>query len=148
MYGLPQAGCLANKLLANRLDLKGYYQCQFMPDLWRHKWRQITFSLVVDDFGIKTVGLSHTKHLKQTLEKYYEVMVDWKGKLFCGIKLDWDYRKTNLLIFQCPTASPKLTCFQHSPPSKLQHAPYKAPTINYGNTVQLATEQDNSPKLP
>eukprot|EP00956_Cyclotella_meneghiniana_P020333 scaffold35676_cov69-Cyclotella_meneghiniana.AAC.2 len=79
MYGLPQA---------KRLDKEGYYQCQYTPGLWRHKWRPITFSLVVDDFGIKTIGLSHAKHLKQVLEKYYEVTVDWKGELFlsCSLK--------------------------------------------------------------
>ncbi|KAL7480031.1 LOW QUALITY PROTEIN: hypothetical protein ACHAW6_005743 [Cyclotella cf. meneghiniana] len=48
--------------------------CQFTPGLRQHKWPQITF--IVDDFGIKTVGFSHTKHLKQALEKYYEVTVD------------------------------------------------------------------------
>jgi hypothetical protein len=88
MYGLPQAGRLANELLAKRLDKEGYYQCQYTPGLWRHKWRPITFSLVVDDFGIKTIGLSHAKHLKNVLEKYYTVTVDWKGELFCGVKLD------------------------------------------------------------
>ena len=29
MYGLPQAGILANNLLAKRLSKAGYYQCQF-----------------------------------------------------------------------------------------------------------------------
>ncbi|KAL7475456.1 hypothetical protein ACHAW6_001368 [Cyclotella cf. meneghiniana] len=64
MYGLPQAGRLANKLLAQHLDKEGYYQCQYTPGLWRHKWCPITFSLVVDNFGVKTIGLSHVKHLK------------------------------------------------------------------------------------
>ncbi|KAL7479621.1 hypothetical protein ACHAW6_005346, partial [Cyclotella cf. meneghiniana] len=86
------AGCLANKLLAQHLDKEGYYQCQYLPRLWRHKWRPITFSLVVDDFGIKTIGLLHAKHLKTALEKYYEVTVDWKGELFCGITLHWDFK--------------------------------------------------------
>ncbi|KAL7474880.1 hypothetical protein ACHAW6_000826, partial [Cyclotella cf. meneghiniana] len=53
MYGLPQTGILANKLLARRLDADDYYQCQFTPGLWHHKWQPITFSLVVDDFGVK-----------------------------------------------------------------------------------------------
>ncbi|KAL7474432.1 hypothetical protein ACHAW6_000402, partial [Cyclotella cf. meneghiniana] len=53
MYGLPQAGVLANKLLSSRLDAAGYYQCQFTPGLWHHKWRPVTFSLVDDDFGVK-----------------------------------------------------------------------------------------------
>ncbi len=91
MYGLPQAGLLANKLLTSRLDTHGYYQCQFTPGLWRHKWRPITFSLVVDNFGVKTVGITHAKHLKEVLQKYYTVSVDWTGDLFCGISLNWDY---------------------------------------------------------
>jgi len=36
----------------------------------------MTFALVVDDFGIKTVGIQHVKHLKATLERHYEVSVD------------------------------------------------------------------------
>ncbi|KAL7476413.1 hypothetical protein ACHAW6_002279 [Cyclotella cf. meneghiniana] len=92
MYGLPQAGLLANKLLASRLDTHGYYQCQFTPGLWHHKWRPVTFSLVVDNFVIKTVGITHAKHLKEVLQKYYTVSVDWTGDIFCGISLNWDYR--------------------------------------------------------
>ncbi|KAL7479396.1 hypothetical protein ACHAW6_005128 [Cyclotella cf. meneghiniana] len=92
MYGLPLAGLLANKLLASRLDAHGYYQCQFTPGLWCHKWHPVTFSLVVDDFGIKTVGLIHAKHLKEALQQYYTVYVDWTGQLFCGISLNWDYQ--------------------------------------------------------
>jgi len=41
MYGLPQAGLLANNLLAKRLSKAGYYQYQFTPGLWRHVWRPI-----------------------------------------------------------------------------------------------------------
>ena len=93
MYSLPQVGRLANKLVAKRLDKEGYYQCQYTPSLWRYKWQPITFCLVVDNFGIKTISLLHVKHLKATLEKYYEVTVDWKGELFCGITLHWDYKK-------------------------------------------------------
>ena len=91
MYGLPEAGILANKLLKKRLSKHGYYECQFTPGLYRHVWRPIMFSLVVDDFGVKCQGIQHAKHLKEALEKYYEVAVDWKGRLFCGITLGWNY---------------------------------------------------------
>ena len=56
MYRLPQAGNIANNLLTERLEPKGYYQCRHTPGLWRHKWIPILFSLVVNDFGIKYVG--------------------------------------------------------------------------------------------
>eukprot|EP00957_Ditylum_brightwellii_P205958 15346142-Ditylum_brightwellii.AAC.2 len=52
MYGLPQAGILANNLLTKRLTTKGYRPCQHTPGLWKHDWKSVTFSLVVDDFGI------------------------------------------------------------------------------------------------
>ena len=57
MYGLLQAGRLANKLLATCLYKEGYYQCHYTPGLWRHKWQPITVCLVVDNFGIKTISL-------------------------------------------------------------------------------------------
>ena len=56
VYGLKQAGKLANDLLTERLQLSGYYQCPLTPGLWRHQWRPISFVLIVDDFGIKYVG--------------------------------------------------------------------------------------------
>jgi hypothetical protein len=36
MYGLPQAGILANQLLACRLEIHGYHQTKFTPGIWRH----------------------------------------------------------------------------------------------------------------
>jgi hypothetical protein len=68
MYGLPQAGLLANTLLSKRLIKAGYYQCQFTSGLWRHVWQPTTFALVVDDFGIKVVGDTHANHLVNTIK--------------------------------------------------------------------------------
>jgi hypothetical protein len=36
MYGLPQAGLIANKLLESRLNKHGYQQSKLVPGLWRH----------------------------------------------------------------------------------------------------------------
>jgi hypothetical protein len=59
IYGLPQAGILANKLLKKRLAKFGYFEVPNTPGLWRHIWRPIQFTLVVDDFGVKYVGKEH-----------------------------------------------------------------------------------------
>jgi hypothetical protein len=56
MYGLPQAGILANQLLARRLAIQGYHQTKSTPGLWRHATRPIQFTLVVDNFGVQYVG--------------------------------------------------------------------------------------------
>ena len=38
MYGLPQAGLLANELLEKRLNKNGYHQSKLVPGLWKHEW--------------------------------------------------------------------------------------------------------------
>ena len=53
MYGLPQAGLLAQEQLIVNLKEHGYYQSKLVPGLWHHQTRPITFTLVVDDFGVK-----------------------------------------------------------------------------------------------
>jgi hypothetical protein len=56
MYGLPQAGMLAQDQLSKRLNKAGYHQSEMTPGYWKHQWQPISFALVVDDFGVKYVG--------------------------------------------------------------------------------------------
>jgi hypothetical protein len=79
MYGLPQAGILANQLLAQRLAIHGYHQTKFTPGLWRHVTRPIQFTLVVDDVGVQYVGKEHAQHLIDALETDYTVSKDFIG---------------------------------------------------------------------
>ncbi len=53
MYGLPNAGIIAQEQLEKRLNAHGYRQSKLTPGFWKHDWRPICFSLVVDDFGVK-----------------------------------------------------------------------------------------------
>ena len=64
MYGLPEAGMLANKLLNKCLLKSEYYKTQFITRPYRNGWRPIMFSLVVDDFRVKRKGIQHAKYLK------------------------------------------------------------------------------------
>ena len=72
MYGLPQAGLIAQQLLEKRLNNDGYYQDKYVPGLWHHEWRPIKFTLVVDDFGVKYVGKEHAEHLLGVIQKHYK----------------------------------------------------------------------------
>jgi hypothetical protein len=56
MYGLPQAGILANQLLARRLAFHGCHQIKLTPGLWLHVTRPIQFILVMDKFGVQYIG--------------------------------------------------------------------------------------------
>ena len=76
MYGLPQAGLLANELLKRRLNKHGYFQSKLVPGLWKHTTRPISFTLVVNDFGMKYVDKEHVNHLMSALQEHYEIKAD------------------------------------------------------------------------
>ena len=56
MYGLPQTGIIAQELLEKRLLKAGYHQSKVTPGYWKHDWQPISFTLVVDDFGVKYIN--------------------------------------------------------------------------------------------
>ena len=147
MYGLPQAGIIANQLLEKRLATHGYHPTPITPGLWKHETRPITFSLVVDDFGIKYVGKQHADHLIKALEQDYKCDTNWDGDLYCGLTIKWDYIKRTADLSMPGYIQKVLHKFQHPYPKKPQHAPHKCETPQYGAKVQYTETPDNSPHL-
>jgi hypothetical protein len=92
MYGLPQAGILANELLQRNLAKDVYRPTTHTHGLWTHDTRPISFSLVVDDFRVKYVGWEHVEHLMACIKKNYSISSDWNGTAYCGLTLEWDYK--------------------------------------------------------
>ena len=149
MYGLPQAGILAEQQLIRFLGSYGYSPVPHTPGLWRHQWRPITFCLVVDDFGVKYIGKEHANHLIQCLRNHYkEIDIDWTGKRFCGIQLNWDYTTRTCDLSMPGYVQQALHKFQHPPPSKPQDSPYPATVKQYGVKVQLTDPINTSARLP
>ena len=136
MYGLPQAGILAQQLLEQRLNEHGYSQSKAVPGLWTHKTRPISFTLVVDDFGVKYVGKEHATHLISILKQFYEISEDWTGSKYIGITFDWDYVNGRVHLSMPGYISKALQRFGHERPRRLQKSPhpYVAPT--YGAKAQ------------
>jgi hypothetical protein len=94
MYGLPQAGNLANKLLKEQLARHGYFEQPHTPGLWKHVTCPVWFNLCVNDFSIKYIGREHLQHLYNPLHKEtYEIVEDWTGNLYCWITLKWNCKK-------------------------------------------------------
>ncbi len=91
MYGLPQAGIIAQELLEQHLLKAGYTQSKITPGYWKHEWMPISFTLIVDDFGVKYIGKEHVLQLIKVLKECYKVEEDWGSTRYLGITPDWDY---------------------------------------------------------
>ena len=53
MYGLKQAGIIANQELVKHMAPFRYHPVNRTPGLWVHNSRETLFSLVVDDFCVQ-----------------------------------------------------------------------------------------------
>ena len=147
VYGLPRSGSLANDLLKTRLLKHDYYQCPQTPGLWRHKWRPVLLSLIVDDFGVECVGKHHVDHLLSALKENYEVTVNDKGGLYAGIHITWDYAKLTCRLTMDDYITNLRPKFNHPNPKKPQHSPHRHTPIIYGFKVHYAAETPSSPPL-
>ena len=116
------------------------------PELFKHKTRLISFTLVVDDFGVKYVNLEDAKHLEHTLKTYYPIKSDWIGDKYIGIDLDWNYQARTLRTSMKGYIKKALKQFQHPNPSRHTYGPeiFVAPT--YGKAQQMTTI-DSTPQL-
>lgn len=94
IWGLPKAGIIANKLLKQRLAPKGFYKVAHTPGLWHHINRNIQFTLIVNNFGVKYTNKQDAEYLIQCLHEHYKITEDWKGDLYCGIKMMWHLGNT------------------------------------------------------
>jgi hypothetical protein len=92
VWGLPQAGILANKRLRCELAPFGYYKSINTTSLWCHASRMISFTLVVDYFGVKYGSQDDVDHLTSSIKKMYTLTKDWTGNLHCRVTLDWNYK--------------------------------------------------------
>ena len=116
MYGLPQAELLAQELLEKRLAKKGYTKSSTCPGLWKHNWRPITSSLIVDDFGVKYIGKEHADHLIRILQEHNKISEDWSGAKYGGLTLDWDYTRKVVHLSMPGHIDKALEWFQHKTP--------------------------------
>ena len=147
MYGLPQSGILAQQLLEKRLNKEGYMQSALTPGFWTHASRPISFTLCVDDFGVKYVDKQDVDHLMAVLKENYSISHDWEGKRYLGLDLDWDYEKREVHLSMLQYVVDALKRFHHEAPLKPQHQPYPRVKPVYGAKAQYSADDDDSPLL-
>jgi hypothetical protein len=145
IYGLKEAGLLANQLLQTRLAPFGYYPTRHTPGLWLHKTRPISFSLVVDNFAVKYVGKQHADHFRNALLKTYELTTDWAAPVYSGMNFKWDYKHRTSDISMPRYVSKVLIKFQHDALKHPQHTRSRYVTPVYGAKTQYATKDETPP---
>ena len=76
MYGLVQSGRIANQDLQKHLAKYDFYPTKRTPGLWKHRTRPISFTLVVDNFGIKYTNKDRIDYLFKAIEDRYLLKID------------------------------------------------------------------------
>jgi hypothetical protein len=148
VWGLPQVGILANKWLRRKLAPFGYYKCVNTPGLWHHVSRPISFTLVVDDFGVKYVGKEHADHLIASIKSTYKKLTeDWTGSLYCRITLEWDYVGRTVDISMPGYIKKKLQEYKHLLPGRIQNCPYSPEPKQFGSDAQAPLVPDETALL-
>jgi hypothetical protein len=146
MYGLSQAGRIANDALVLHLAKHGYLQSKMIPGLFHHESRPVSFCLVVDDFGIKYVGKENAEHLINALKSKYTITIDWEAKQFCGINLTWDYKNRTVDMDMPDYVGNTLQCFKHIT-AKAEDLPHLWIAPHCGEATQLTSPPDTSTPL-
>jgi hypothetical protein len=72
------------------------------------------------------LGIENLQHLYNTLKKEtYDIVEDYKGELYCGITLKWNYKKQWVdTSTMAQYVMKQLVKYGHVAPTKPQHCPY------------------------
>lgn len=88
IYGLAQAGKLAQERLFHLLNSNGYYAISpNCPCVFKHVTDEIMFCIVVDDFGIKYKDKETAEKLIRVLQQLYIMKVNWTGSSYVGFTI-------------------------------------------------------------
>ena len=147
LYGLVQAGKLAYDQLLRRLTSAHFYPAPHANGLFLHHTRPISFTLCVDDFGVKYTRKEDIEYLVATLQQDYKLTIDWTGSNYLGLSLQWDYTNRTVDISMPGYIEQALHRFQHPSPARPQHSPHAWTAPDYGATTQWAMDEDHSPAL-
>ena len=94
------------------------------------------------------MGKEHVLYLLNALQTFYtKISVDWEGKVFCGITLDWNYQNKHVDLSMPRCIQNVLHKYHHKPSHRKQYSPYPYQNIVYGQKVQKPTPIDTTPKL-
>ena len=92
-YTVKEDGIIEFTKLVQKNSTLGYEPMKFTRALWRHTTCKTTFSLCVDDFGVKYFSKYHAFHLVNSVKSQYQCTSDRTRSLLCDLNLEWHYGK-------------------------------------------------------
>ena len=146
--GLRQSDKLANNQLKDNLAKHGCFPSKHTPGLFFHKTRPISFTLVVDNFGICHQRQEDADHLVNALKQCCPIKTDWSESHHCGVDLDWNHDNRTLKTSMKNCIKRALLQFQPPAPARQQHAPSPFTPPNCGSKNQMATVDNTEPMTP
>jgi hypothetical protein len=147
LYGIPQAGRLSQERLIPHLAKHGYALCKNTPCLFRHITRPVSFTLVVDDFGVAYALREDAEHLATTLRLLYKITTDWSGTKYVGLTIGFDRVARTVAISVPGYVSRALKRFGVVKLPHLTSTPLPFTAPSYGTGVQLVPPDDTSAPL-
>jgi hypothetical protein len=149
IYGLPQAGLVAQTRLNEHLAKHGYFPTRNTPCLYKHVSRGTFFTLIVDDFLVATKSDSDRDHFLDTLRELYKIKHDLDAKKYIGITITQDKVKQVIelsvpgyVAAACRRFGITLQARRTDAP-----APFTAPRY-YDKRQQMTTVDDTKPLGP
>ena len=147
-YGLKQAGKIAHDDLVQHLAAAGYHKTGLVEGYFKHEDRNISFTLVVDDFLIKYVNDTDLNHLITTMRAGYAFKVDADAKQYVGIALKWDYDRRTVRLSMPGYVRQALLELEHELSTRKYHSPSRYMPPSYGAKVQYAAVDTSAPLTP
>ena len=102
--------------------MNGYLPDPFSTNIWKYVSCPTKFCLCVDGFGIKYYTVDDATHLLTSLQKHYDITVDWSGANYCGMKIKWIYAKGFADILMPGYVMKALKKLNHQPSEIPQYA--------------------------
>lgn len=147
-YGLKYSGFIAHQDLIKYLKKHGYIRAGVTNGLFKHITRDISFCLVVDDFGIKYTNEEDVQHLIRIIREKYTFKVDFEAKQYIGIHLKWNYEKRELICSIKGYVKQALIKLKQIASTQHQAAPSKVKRLNYCAKTQYVDNNETRPLTP
>ena len=112
------------------MEQYGYFRLKTINGIFTHQEDNISFTLVVDDFGIKYNNKDDILKLINILQAKYTITQEWSEKAYLGMKLNWDYKEKTLDISMPGYVEESLRLFNQQVPDNKQDYPHPIQPIH------------------